>query len=545
MCLMAVALLPCRIWAQDDEVLRAARYLSGASSEEDVDEYWVSRLEARQGSPVRINSVHPRSDGLLTDYQLASLADYRSTSGDILSWEELSLVDGFSREWVKVMRPFLSLSSSRAPGAADTSRVHMTGLVRGTLSGIGAKAKLSADSWCLAGAIRGRDGTFSGEYAWRGFRAVAGDYNLRLGQGLAHWSGFSMESISSVDGFIRRTGGISPVWSYSSALVHRGGALEYTTAHFRGSLFGAADIWGAHADWLGRHGQVGVSALYEPKQNGRWTIALDSRWNWKGSDWVGEIAYRNRTFSGKVAWRRSFGPFKLAVQGRLIPSRYAEYKYGEYALAAGASFRSEHWRSLAGKSGFGSSVPVHQISLTLDSAMLPIPETDPGRLQIRACAGWQWQFSSAWSLDLRLTERHRNYEYSRTDIRADLRYGNGPWMAAFRAEGVHCESFGFLNYLEGGYKESRFSGYVRLTGFVIDRWNDRIYCYERDAAGTFSVPAYSGRGGIASVVGSWKHRFRHFSLKANLRAAWMARMGRAPTPSLNLQIQSDLFLPHF
>ena len=64
--------------AQDEEILRAARFLSGASSDEQVDEFWISRLEARQGRPVRINDARPRSDGLLSDYQLASLADYRS-----------------------------------------------------------------------------------------------------------------------------------------------------------------------------------------------------------------------------------------------------------------------------------------------------------------------------------------------------------------------------------------------------------------------------------------------------------------------------------
>ncbi len=87
-----------RAAAQEEEILRAARFLSGAASEEEVDEDWITRLEALSGRPVRVNSAHPRADGLLTDYQLASLADYRSRAGDILSWEELALVDGFSHE---------------------------------------------------------------------------------------------------------------------------------------------------------------------------------------------------------------------------------------------------------------------------------------------------------------------------------------------------------------------------------------------------------------------------------------------------------------
>ena len=116
---MLICLLPGAgwVWAQDEEILRAARYLSGASSEEQVDEYWIERLEARNGRRIRINEKTVRADGLLSDYQLASLADYKARCGDVLSWEELALVDGFSREAVEALRPFLSLASSRLPGS--------------------------------------------------------------------------------------------------------------------------------------------------------------------------------------------------------------------------------------------------------------------------------------------------------------------------------------------------------------------------------------------------------------------------------------------
>lgn len=523
--------------AQDEEILRAARYLSGASSDEEVDEYWVSRLEARQGRRIRINDDRPRAEDLLSDYQLASLADYRSTSGDVLSWEELSLVDGFSREWVQVMRPFLSLESSRMPGAADTVRIRAYTLVRGTLSSIGGKARAVGSWWRAGGAWRGTDGTFYAEATWRRHQLLLGDYNLRFGQGMALWSGFSMNSLSTVDALIRRTPGVSPVWSYNSSSVYRGGVYTYSGKHWRASAFGSlSGMGGAHADWLGRRGQVGMTAAWD----GGWLLSADTRWNLSGSVLVGEIAWKNGSPGGIMAFRRTIGPFRLAFQGRVLPSRFSGNKHGEYALAAGMSFASEQRGLLAGKSGFGSSVPIHQASLTWDAAMLPVPGSDPNRLQIRAYAGWQWQFASAWSLDLRLTERYRNYEYPRTDIRADFRFGNGPWLSVLRLECVHCESFGFLGYLEGGYKGSALSAYVRMNGFVIDRWNDRIYCYERDAPGTFSVPAYSGRGGTLSLVGSWKHRFRWCTLKASLRAAWMVRVARTPTPTLNLQVHWEI-----
>lgn len=541
-CLIVSLLFAWWAWAQDEEVLRAARFLSGASSDEEVDDYWVSQLEARQGRRIRINAAHIRADGILTEYQIASLADYRSSSGDILSWEELALVDGFSAELVAALRPFLSLASDRLPGVVDTVRVRASALVRGTLTSIGGKARVSGNWWRAGGAWRGKDGTFYGEAHYRGHTLLVGDFNARYGQGLAFWSGFSMSSLSTVDAFIRRTPGISPVWSYSSELVHRGAAYTYAGTHWQATAFGGLDgLLGAHGAWMGRHGQVGSTVSYTFGKPGSLTAAVDTRWNWHGWDAAGEVAWKSGGFAGLAAFRGAVGPFKMAFQGRVLPSRFSGKKYGEYALAAGLEYKSEQRTALAGRSGFGSSVPRHQASLTMDVAFLPIPSVAPSRFQLRVYAGWQWQVASAWALDVRFTERYRNYERPRHAFRVDGKFGVGPWSTVSWLEVVQCEKVGVLNYWEGGYKDERtWSAYFRLTGFLIDQWNDRIYVYERDAPGNFSVPAYSGRGGAVSLVGSWKHRFRRITLKAYLRGSWMVRVGRPPTPGLSLQLHCDL-----
>lgn len=553
-CVLFILLQAEGLLAQSEEVLRAARYLSGASSEEETEEYWISRLEAAEGRRIRINAARIRSDGVLSDYQTAALADYRARSGDILSWEELALVDGFSRELVAVLKPFLSLESTRLPGAVDTVKIKVYTLLRGSLTGLGGKVRAVGSRWRAGAAWRssgwpfGRnaDGSFYAEGSWRGHRLLLGDYNLRLGQGLAFWSGFSMTSLSTVDAFLRRTTGLSPVWSFSSASVHRGLAYEYQSTHWRAYAFGSLPgLFGGHADWLGRNGQAGLTAGWQ--KDGGLTLSADTRWNVRGADLAAELAFRSGSLAGLACFRKTMGPFKTALQARVLPSRFSGKKYGEYALALGMAFQSEGWRQLAGQSGFGSSVPEHKASLTLDAALLPLPGSDPRRLQLRGYAGWQWQFASAWSLDVRLTERYRNYENPRTGLRADVRFANGSWKAAMRLEGVHCEQFGFLNYWEGGWAPAAPSGgwssvacYLRLTGFFIDRWNDRIYVYERDAPGNFSVPAYSGRGAGISAVGSWKHRFPHCTLKAYVRAGWTVRVGRVPSPAFALQFHCDL-----
>ena len=526
------------LWAaaQEASVLRAALYLSGASSIEEADPDWVERLEA--AGKVRINGNRLRP-GILSEYQIASLADYRATAGDILSWEELMLVDGFGREAVEALRPFLSLESRRKPGVTDTVRTRMDALVRTTLKQVGVKAKVSGENWRIGGAWRKPDWTAHAEADTRWGRVVAGDFNVRYGEGLAQWSGFAMESLSTVDAFIKRSSGISPVWSYSSSSVHRGLAYELGGRHWRASAWGTLKKnFGARGEYLGRRGHIGATLAWTPEGL---SASLDMRINRKGADYSAEAAWQNKSIAGKASLRAKAGERgKWALQGRIVPSQFSGKKNGEYALAAGYSLQSGRWQPLAGKTGFGSSVPSYKLSITLDAALLPVGGVDPRRLQIRAYGNWDWQLAPAWALSLRLTERYRNYEDPRSDLRIDLKYANGPWLGVLRGEAVRCKSWGLLSYLEGGFKNEKLSSYLRFSAFRIPEWADRIYCYERDAPGTFSVPAYSGTGISASLVAGYKLRLGRVTLKANLRGAYMLRVAKENTPTLNFQLQCTL-----
>ena len=247
---------------------------------------------------------------------------------------------------------------------------------------------------------------------------------------------------------------------------------------------------------------------------------MDGKCNLGGLDLAGEAALGNGAAVKLAAAGKAGERWRWAAQGRLLPSRFTGRKYGEYALAAG----------LKG----------HQVSLTLDAAILPIPGTDPRRFQLRSWAIWQWQVTPRWLLDVRLTERYRNYEAPRTDFRTDVKFTGTPWLSTLRLEAVRCQDWGFLSYLEGGYKGSKTSIYLRATGFYTAAWAARIYCYERDAPGTFSVPAYNGRGLAVSAFASGKLRIAPcFTLKGYVRAGYTFRSGFAPAPALNLQLQAD------
>ena len=506
--------------AQDERIIRAAQYLSGASCEEEIPADWLERLEAAR--PLHINSPYLRPGLLLSDYQVACIRDYRSTNGDILSDRELALVDGFSQEAASALAPFLLFDSERLPGNADTVRVHGSALIRSTRTAIGAKAKVNGENWTAGGAWRGEDWTLYADATFRRWRVLAGDIHTRWGQGLAAWTGFSMESLSTPDAFIKRSTGLTPSGSYSADNSRRGAALEYDTGRFRVAAFGGNGFWGAHADYIRRRGQWG--ATYAAG-----VFSLDGKWNIRGLDLAGETAFGRGAMAGKLAASGKMGKhWKWAAQGRYLPSRFTGRKYGEYALATGLGFRNH----------YNAETPGHEASLTLDGALLPIPGSNPKRVQLRSYAIWKWQISPAWLLDVRLNERYRNYEAPRTDFRTDIKYTGASWLSTLRLEAVRCDGWGMLSYLEGGYKGSKTAIYLRATGFYTEAWAARIYCYERDAPGTFSVPAYNGRGLAVSLVAGHKvHIGRQFALKGHVRAACTFREGYHPAPTLNLQLQ--------
>ena len=71
-----------------------------------------------------------------------------------------------------------------------------------------------------------------------------------------------------------------------------------------------------------------------------------------------------------------------------------------------------------------------------------------------------------------------------------------------RLNALRSVNTSFVSYFEEGRKTSDMSIYLRQGIFFVDHWDDRIYVYERDAPGSFNVPAMYGRGWFASAVAS-------------------------------------------
>ena len=109
--------------AQSDERMSAILYLCGAESEEDLDEQEVEQFSDLASHPLEINLASRNrliSSGLFSQFQAASLIDYRSRNGDVLSVSELAEVEGFGEDYANALKPFVSFVSTALPGQAGS-----------------------------------------------------------------------------------------------------------------------------------------------------------------------------------------------------------------------------------------------------------------------------------------------------------------------------------------------------------------------------------------------------------------------------------------
>lgn len=566
---LALLLFSFGLAAQSDGRMNAILFLCGAGSEEELDEQEVERYHSFLSDPLEINFASRSrmlSSGLMSQYQVASLQDYISRTGDVLSVSELASIDGFGEDYANALAPFVSFRSKSLPGQKETSQgvLRQEALVRSALKdkdvNYGAKYRLTyGDVLAFSAAARTKysDKEQFPPSAWsmnmtcygrKGLgKVIIGDFNARFGQGLALWSGMSLSGLPTVSSFSKRPSGLSPSWSWSGAGGHRGVAADFTKGRAVVSAFASFPglrLWcesgkppeislmtGANIAYYARDGQFSLTGgcLSEPLTGG-WRpkggkLAGDFRWSRRGVDYFGE-----------AAWDFSGGCLGF-ILGSVIPLggdwRLAAAAHG-YPSAFDPDFTGglRSWTKTSDEYGLTLGLEKAGVSLSADFA---VKDRERDSRQIRANLKIPLQLTGTSVLSFRLTERLRPYEpvlRFRTGARCDLdwsssglsaRYGasdSPAWKLRARAEGLLCRSLAWLGYLEGGRKAGGFSAYLRGTIFIVDNWDDRIYSYERDAPGNFTVPAYYGRGWSVAAVAGKKFAFggRHFSsLKIYLR----------------------------
>lgn len=521
--LLLLAALCCA--SPSPDFTRSVLALSGAYSIEELSESELERFESLRRRPLPLNVLSAAAlvrSGLLNAYQAASICDYRSRSGDILSLAEFALIDGIGAELADALAPFVDFR----PSGDETHRPRIDGSAR---VGVGWKPSPSYEASLKAG-LTLRRFEFFGSYRRRSlkngftlgagyensrFSLCLGDYRLRLGQGLVAWSGFSMAGVSGPSSLNRNPTGLALAHSYTSYL--RGAAASYS--------FGRTEIG---ASWtipaVARDPGSGVLYVSRLSERGQWAAkayldrlgvvaGLDGKRQFGECCLFGEAAYSFRAVKhapaivGGVDWAPAYGKrFALAL-------RY----YGpDYDAPLSGALRSS--TKTVDELGASCSLTLSDLGVSADLSRALSASKSVGKLAASYSPVFSLPFGLELSPSLKASLSYRPYNLykSRADLRAELGLKRGPLQAHFRFEAVRCRELSWLWYLELGY-EGEVKAFARFTLFRIDNWDDRIYVYERDAPGNFSSTAYYGRGLGASLYLKYRSAYLVFRL---LRHPW-------------------------
>ena len=452
------------------------------------------------------------------------------------------------------------------------SKLHLSLGQRAELSIVGRK---SYDS--------GRFGPVSASAVYYGRRylgkVVLGAFNARFGEGLTQWSGFSLSSLSSVASFRKSGSGLSPSASFSPGMT--GMAADFNLRRFtlstaigcapealaKLSLFtkasgsialgstapGIAAL--ADLSWTGRLIHAGVTATCEaagvhflgslPNLSlfGETSLTYKGAFSAiAGTVWTPEYA---RKFALQLRW------FDPSIKGKNSGAAFG-FELPDWCFTLDARYRADTRKQkyrgflryskeiiLPACPRAPSSVPPPEVNLP--GASLPdissrpvteqpatVPEASAGSASVSVPEASVSVPARSLTVSARLAANYAPGEAhpTRVELRSELAFTSGAWKFSTRLDGIYCASFAFHAFLEAGYLTPKLSSYLRLGGFLIDNWDDRIWVYERDAPGSFTVPAYYGRGVHCSLYCAWKPS-RHHSLY--LRTSLVSYPGN-PTP---------------
>ena len=533
--------------AQSSEDLERIMRLAGCDAPENLEEHEVERLSHYLEHPVRINTASVsllRSCGLFSTYQAASLADYLLRHGDVMSLSELSSVDGFNAERVHALAPFISLGGGII--GPHESLVSNDLAVKGGLSvrndspgyDYGMKYRFMAGDRVSAAisASRPHSGKawapeiYSGFISWEmkkvPARFIVGDFNARFGQGLALWNGFSMSGLSKVSSFLKTSSGLSTSWSFtgSSAMTGIAGAISMSRLRLTlltafpsiktGEPAGTGILPAVNLGWYGRSATMSVTHFmeYVPASGGvaahipDMKTSVDIAMCIRGVDVFSEAAFDwvNMTPAALAGVVFPCGEeLRMAAHLRYYPSRFNP----SVSASARSGSRCSNEYSVSLCSEYSQRSGRHKGSMSVDASYRPEPKAGTDlNVQIKILADYSLAVNDRFSMKFRLSERLRTWDRPfRTDARADLSWTWSRFMLNSRLNVLYCVGTGILGYVEGGYKTGSLAAYLRLGAYRIDSWDDRIYVYERDAPGNFTVPAFYGRGVWASLTGSWRY----------------------------------------
>ena len=413
--------------------------------------------------------------------------------------------------------------------------------------------------------------TFSAAYYGRRAlgQVIVGHFNARFGQGLVQWSGFQLSGYNSVGAFRRNGTGFSPTGSFSPSLL--GIASDWYFGTWRlsaaysvgstwkdfGALFGGgsggsgglAGLWGGGMAGVFGGGMpiLNLTRTWRSVTAGLTATAsaasLEARLSLPSWSLFGEVAcsYAGAVSAvGGAVYVPSYG-HRLGLLARWYgPSdkRYSGLAVGyegpSLSWTADAGLRTDtraaqyksvlQWKPevdlsrSADASAEGAAVRLSPVPSTVTlrpslrlaarlrpsdaasvlSSTLAAGPTAPGSVSVEGAAAPSSMDWDAW-----------RREALRLEGRGTVVLELGPWTVGGRYDAVWGHGFAWSWYAEAGRKTERFALWARSGIFKVDDWDDRIYVYERDAPGSFTVPARYGRGWNASLYAAWQPSRHH------------------------------------
>lgn len=521
-------------------LMEAILLLTGAGSEEELNESVIERFERYAGNPLPLNTAGRSmllESGLLSEYQLAVLLDHRKRAGTLHSYTELALLDGFGEQLAEALKFFTTLSGE----SVRSESLHAEALLRGSLrvrdgavrgaEGVKLLLELPGRAALFWGSRNTYDngrftpGSFNLEYRGKNgrWKLLAGDFNARFGQGLCAWSGFSLSGFSSTGAFQRKAQGITASHSFSETLRGLAASGDMGPVTLSGGIYatglrekmegkssaGIGPGYCLNAVYRWRWGHAGLSAAGRAAAP---ILSTDWRMGAKGLAWSGEIAW---DFAGKdiaalttLLWKPRYG-MEAALNLRYFGPQYRNPISGA-PRASGTSNRDEAGGAAALSTPWGT--------VSYDICTKP----SSGGIGHKAVlsAGYAWHAGPVEikpALRAVLSWRSWSGIPLRTDLRGDLDATLGNWALNLRYNTVLCRDRAWLWYAETGY-----SGvWLRFSLFKADKWDDRIYVYERDLSGAFSVPASYGRGWSLSLCTNQTLRGKRLRHRIGVKASYI------------------------
>lgn len=578
----------------NDNYIESASRLLGLGDVEELTSEQLERIEDLHEHPLQINFAD-RSDllgtGFLSQFQVASILDYIERNGQILSQAELASVPGIGPSRAADLSQFINFSytsisenAKRKPSALPAAEISMYNSVKyndtrcldnarqrhsrlskakdmtnngesattEASAGTGVKARLSYGNLKYGKEVSVGLGAKEDIKSWyvnyKGKRwidnLIIGSYNARWGQGLTVWNGFGMNGLSSVAGFTRNASGVGASSTLSGSSALQGAAVATSCRRTAvQALWAAGRAVALHADHYSSHSTIGLTGMltWEKEKKTqltsyRGTIAVDGKATMGVFTLFVETALqivpRDKAEYGAIGgvnWNIGYKK-KASLQIRTYSPQYKSLGEGaaklstkcsdETAAAIGFEWNDFNWIV----EGANKATAQKQILRSTINYSLSIKSLE---IRFRHKLKWNSEDKGAkneLSIELRNTQTLKKSEL----------YSSLKAQAGFGPE----KDMGILCYADAGIKSTSNSLYIRALYFNTTSWDSRLYAYGRDIPGSFSVPAYYGKGIELSLNAKCKYIAAKLCYTHNVVPPTKSH----PLPELRNKIEAKLYL---